>query len=88
MPTEAFLLSEAVDFHPPLGRKALPHLRSRLLVKPDRTTIPVLTRLAEEKFGVVPEGFFPFWLDGDPSNETLENVELAAKPSAVPRGIR
>jgi hypothetical protein len=61
---------------PPLDPKT-PYTASRLAVFEDGTTMPVLTLLAEQKFGTISKGLFPFWLDGDPSHEHVDNVELA-----------
>jgi len=79
--TEPFLVEMAIDFLPPIGRKLLSFTTSRLLVLPDRTTRSVLELLAERKFGGrIPKGYFPFWIDGNPENETLENVDVALTP--------
>jgi hypothetical protein len=78
MKTEPFLLEQAVDFLEPLNARS-PFTASRLAILKDGSTFPVLRLLAERKFGSWPEGSFPFWIDGDSSNETLENVALAPR---------
>ena len=79
--TEPFIVAMAIDFLPPIGRKLLSFTTSRLVVLPDRTTRSVLELLAERKFGGrIPKGYFPFWVDGDPKNEILDNVDVAAIP--------
>jgi len=77
--TEQFILELAVEFLEPLSRVRSPYTLSRLVVFEDRTTYPVLQLLAKRKFGSWSEDLFPFWIDGDYSNETLENVSLAQK---------
>ena len=81
MPTEPFVLELAREFLEPLSRRST-FRSSRLAVLHDGSTTPVLELLARRKF---PSGWseeqFPFWLDGDRTNETLENVGLATRAS-------
>jgi hypothetical protein len=83
--TDPDLLRLASDFLPPLAGRT-PFTESRLAVLPDRTTVPVLFLLAVRKGGWDPETHFPFWLDGDSTNETLSNVGFALlEKDSVPR---
>lgn len=78
---EPLLLSLAVDFLEPIsGIGRLSFTTSRLAVLADGTTVPVLHLLARQKFGEWSASRFPFWVDGNFRNETLANVDLAAKP--------
>lgn len=80
--TEPFLLELAVGgFIEPLGRPAIPHIASRLvLLGEGQAPKPVLRILAERKLGrELRSEEFAFWLDGDPLNETLENVSVARR---------
>lgn len=83
MPTEEFVLALAKGFIEPVGRRNA-FTMSRLAVREDGTTTPVLLLLADRKFGPekLPEDKFPFWTDGNYRNELLSNVELATRPSA------
>jgi len=87
--TEQFLHEIALSFIEPIGKRSA-YTASRLAVLKDGSTRPVLLLLAERKFGTWPEEKFPFWLDGDRTNETLENVDLATRPSrpTAPSGKR
>jgi hypothetical protein len=71
----------------PIRDAATPFTSSRLAVI-DGSPVPVLRQLASEKFGIpvdhFPQGMFPFWADGDPTNETRENVELAFREKKGP----
>jgi hypothetical protein len=49
---------------------------------------PVLLLLAERKFREWDDEHFPFWLDGDRTNETLSNVGLALRAPRSPRKRR
>lgn len=52
--------------------------KSRIGVMPGGATVPVLTLLAQTKYGQYdPSVFTPVWRDGDLLNETWENVGLA-----------
>ena len=89
--TEPWLIETAVRFLQPIGLKAR-HMRSRLAVLPDGTTSPVLLLLAKAKFltGAIDAEFVPVWEDGDPRNETFDNVVLLPRGEAtgVIRGKR
>jgi len=87
VPTESFVLASAVDFLEPLSSRKSPYTQSRIAIFQDRTTLPVLHLLAVRRFGSWPEKFFPFWVDGDPTNETLENVALAERMPVVRRKL-
>jgi len=82
--TEEFVLELAEGFLEPLSRSHPPHTISRIALLKDGTTRPVLRLLAERKFGPLSRDALPFWIDGDPNNETLANVALAQKPYAPP----
>jgi len=85
--TERFVMDLTTDFLEPLSPWGSPYTASRLAVLPDRSTIPVLRLLALKKFGSWAADEFPFWIDGDPSNETLENVALARRERATHRKL-
>jgi hypothetical protein len=71
----------ASAFLEPLGAqdRRTPYTTTRIAILKDGSTMPVLTMLARCKFGGIPKHVFPFWADGDHTNETLENVELAPR---------
>jgi hypothetical protein len=72
--TEQFL--ESYELLPPVSKRRA-YTMSRLAVLKDGTTMPVLRILAREKFEEWDEKeVFPFWVDRDWTNETLENVGL------------
>jgi len=72
----------------PVGRRS-PFTMSRIAILADGTMKPVLTLLAERKFGTWDTASrFPFWIDGDRTNETLENVDLATRPASRASGRR
>jgi hypothetical protein len=79
--TEPFVLDLVKEFLEPLTRRSAFKM-SRLAVLVDGSTIPVLDLLAKKKFGTWEEDQFPFWVDGDRTNETLSNVGLATKASS------
>jgi len=79
MTTEPFVLQLADSFIDPISFQRAPHTISRLAVLKDRTTAPVLHLLAIRKFQKWSGDFFPFWVDGNPENETLQNVALAPR---------
>jgi hypothetical protein len=77
--TEPFVLDLAVGgFLEPLAVRT-PYTASRLAVLADGVPTPVLGLLAKIAYGDFSSDLFPFWADGDPSNETLENVALAQR---------
>ena len=77
--TEQFIIDMAEDFFPPLSLRS-DFTSSRLALLKNNTTCPVLTILAERKFGEWRRAdAFPFWIDGDSTNETLSNVALARR---------
>ena len=79
MSTDPSVSDIAVDFIDPISEKPS-FIQSRLAILPNGTCIPVLTFLAERKFGSWDRATaFPFWIDGDPSNETSENIALAKR---------
>lgn len=68
----------------PVALGKTPYTTSRLAVLPERLPVPILLHLAEKKFGRRPEewkpaGLFPFWIDGNPSNEVPENIAVAIR---------
>ena len=85
--TEAFLSDLVVDFLEPLSTTRSSYTSSRIAVLRDGSTCPVLTLLAARKFGTWEREFFPFWVDGDSTNETLENVDLAQRIPRVRRKL-
>lgn len=87
MQTEPFVSQLAVDFIDPLVEHS-PYTTSRIAVLKDGTPCSVLQLLAERKFGAVPEGHFPFWIDGDSRNETLSNVALAEREARARRKLK
>lgn len=56
-----------IAYLPSLTAKT-PYTDSRLAVLSDGTTIPVLVLLAQQRYGSIPKGQFPFWLDKDPTD--------------------
>jgi hypothetical protein len=82
--TEGFLLTECSALLPPVGgRGKSAYTTSRLAVLRNGTTAPVLRLLAERKFSSWDEAErFPYWADGDHTNELLSNVELATRMGA------
>ena len=77
--TEQFIEEIVKEYLPPLSLRSN-FTSSRLAILKDHTTKPVLTLLAEKKFGEWNrDDAFPFWIDGDPTNETLSNVALAQR---------
>lgn len=86
--TEPFVLELAQEFIDPLSPNRSPFTLTRLvLLKEGGLVYPVLRLLAIRKFGRWPADSFPFWLDGDPSNETLDNVALAAREKPIRRKL-
>jgi hypothetical protein len=85
--TEQFLVKMVLRFLEPVGKRSV-YTASRLAVLPDGTTVPVLFLLAKQKFGTWPEEQFPFWKDGDRTNEMLGNVELATRATRPKRGTQ
>jgi hypothetical protein len=85
---EPRLLAEAAEFVEPVKPGRTPHTHSRLVILKDGTFRPVLLTLADWKFGAWDRNeHFPFWVDGDPSNETLANVDLAIRLRNAKLGI-
>lgn len=85
--TEDFVLAAAKDIIEPIGRKSA-YTTSRLAILKDGTTKPVLLILAEAKFKDWSEDQFPFWVDGDYTNETSKNVGLATRSAKASNGPR
>lgn len=82
---ERFDPGDPVGYLDPIADGRTKFTRSRLAILSDGTTLPVLLLLSFRKYGKAPQewepsGLFPFWLDGDYKNETLENIELAVRP--------
>ncbi len=84
--TEQYVVEHCVGFMEPVAPRT-PFTVSRLAILPDRTTCPVLLMLARKKFGEIPKDQFPFWLDGDYTNETFGNVALAPKERILHRKL-
>ena len=78
---EPRLADASVRFLPATLPSRIPHTSSRIVVLKDGRFLPVLSLLAEWKFGTEwnRRSHFAFWLDGDPENETLGNVDLATR---------
>jgi len=78
--------AQAASFLLPLGNVWFAYTSSRVAVLKDGSTKPVLTLLAELRFPdwaaspALLRRQAPFWKDGDLTNETLENVDLADRP--------
>lgn len=86
--SEDFVLLLAVGgFVEPVGRRAS-YTSSRLAILSDGTTKPVLLLLAERKYGTWEAERFPFWIDGDRTNEILSNISLATRAAGVSRQKR
>lgn len=86
--TEQFVLDLAAKgFVDPLTKRSAFKM-TRLAVLTDGTTKPVLDILAERRFTTWDEDQFPFWIDGDMTNETLVNVGLATRSSNGTRRVR
>jgi len=67
----------------PLTRGRSRFTKSRLMVLAEGKSMPVLLVLAEAKFRKWDEQVeYPFWVDGDWTNETLANVSLAKKSAS------
>lgn len=87
--TEQFVLDLAAKgFIEPLSKRSAFKM-TRLAVLEDGSTVPVLELLARRRF---PQGWaeeqFPFWIDGDRTNETLGNVGLATRASSGSKRTR
>jgi hypothetical protein len=83
--TELFVEEIAAGgFTEPVGRRSS-FTSSRLAILADGTTKPVLLILAERQFKPWEPERFPFWIDGDRTNETLPNVGLATRASGLSR---
>jgi hypothetical protein len=79
--TEKFILELATGgFAEPVGRRSS-YTCSRLAILADGTPKPVLLLLAERKFATWDSDRFPFWIDGDRTNEVFSNVGLATRTS-------
>ena len=78
--TDTYILTISSGFIPPVSPGRTNFTTSRLAILSDNSTRPVLSLLAERKFGKWKRTeAFPFWIDGDPHNETLDNVALAQR---------
>jgi hypothetical protein len=82
------LAATPVRFIEPVRRGRSVFTESRLAVFADGSCCTVLAWLAWKKFGVAPDDWseldlFPFWRDGNRQNETLENVDIAARTKHV-----
>lgn len=90
---EPRLLELVTTFSEPITvARRLSFTTSRVALLHCGTPMPVLELLAQLKFPTYdPRFFFPFWVDGDPSNEVLSNVDLAKKanvPDVLVKGRR
>jgi hypothetical protein len=79
------LLGDSKLLDPPTQRYTWTN--SRLVLRPDNSTIPLLHVIAEHVFGPWdPREYFPTWKDMDWTNESLDNVQLVQK--SIPRNQR
>jgi hypothetical protein len=77
--TEDFVLELAVGGFVEISGKKHPSRASRLAILADGTTAPVLLLLGRKRYVKITREQVLYWIDGDPSNETLANVGLATR---------